>query len=132
LDAPKRASGLIDEVNASDAENFAFDCSEVEPAVVTHKSCDGLKLAFDKGLVIGDDGDADGGDKFAVVVVNFGNRDVESALQPANNAFDDTAFLFERADTVKVQVGCHHADYHKQSPVALVGTVSFEESTISF
>jgi hypothetical protein len=33
---------------------------------------------------------------------------------------------------VKVQVGCHHADYHKQSPVVLVVTVPFEEPTISF
>jgi len=109
--------------NTSDAESFTLDCAEVEPAVVTHKSRDGFELAFDKRIVVADDGDTDGGDKLAVVVVNFGNRDIESALQPADDAFDDTAFFFQRADTVEVQISCHHADYHKQSSVVQADAV---------
>jgi hypothetical protein len=42
-------------------------------------------------------------------------------LQPADYAFDDAALLFERADAVKVQIGCHNAYYHKQSSVVLPG-----------
>ena len=103
--------------------NFSFDCAEVEPAIVTHKIGDGFELAFDKGFVVADDGDADSGDDFAVVVVNFGNRDIESALQTADYAFDDAAFFFERADTLEVQIGCHHADYHKQSSVVQADAV---------
>jgi hypothetical protein len=100
------------EVNKLNAESFPLDCSEVEPAVVTHKGCDGFELALDKGIIIADHGDADGGDKLAVVVVNFGNGYVEPALQPADYAFDDAALLFERADAMKVQINCHRADYH--------------------
>ena len=80
-------------------------------------------MAFDKGFVVADDGDAESGDDFAVVVVNFGNGYIESALQPADYAFDDAAFFFQRADTVKVQVGCHHPDYHKQLSVVQADAV---------
>jgi hypothetical protein len=103
--------------------NFAFDCSEVEPAIVAHKIGDGFELAFDKGFIVADDGDAESGDDFAAVVVNFGNGYIEPALQSADNAFDNAAFFFQRADTVKVQIGCHHADYHKQSSVVQADAV---------
>ena len=103
--------------------NFSFDVEQVEPAVVTHKIGDGFKLAFDKGFVVADDGDAERGDFLAVVVVNLGNGYVEPALQTAYDAFDDAAFFFQRADTVKMQIGCHHADYHKQSSVVQADAV---------
>jgi hypothetical protein len=103
--------------------NFTFDCAEVEPAVVAHKIGNGFELAFDKRFVVADDSDTESSDEFAVVVVNFGNRNIESALQPADDAFDDTAFFFQRADTVEVQISCHHADYHKQSSVVQADAV---------
>ena len=103
--------------------NFSFDCAEVEPAVVAHKGCDGFELAFDKGFVVTDDGDAESSDEFAVVVVNFGNGYIEPALQSSDDAFDNAALFFERADTLEVQIGCHHADYHKQSSVVQTDAV---------
>ena len=96
------------------AKCFAFDCAEVEAAVVSHKSYDGFELTLDKGVVVADDGDAEGGDDFAVVVLDFGDGDVEAALQAADNAFDDAALILERFDTVQMQVCCHHADYHRK------------------
>lgn len=109
--------------NKSNAKGLAFDCAEIEPAVVAHKIGDGFELAFDKGFVVANDGDAESGDDFAVVVVNFGNGYIEPALQPADYAFDDAAFFFQRANTVKVQIGCHHTDYHKQSSVVQADAV---------
>ncbi len=44
------------------AEDFAFEWTEVESAVVAHKMSDGLELAFDKGFIVADDGNAEGGD----------------------------------------------------------------------
>jgi len=109
--------------NELHAESFAFDCSEIEPAVVAHKGYDGFELAFDKGFVVADNSDADGGDKLAVIVVDLRNGDIESALQPADYAFDNAALFFERFDTVEVQISCHHADYHKQSSVVQADAV---------
>jgi hypothetical protein len=98
------------------AEGFAFDAAKIEPTVATHKVCDGFELTGDKRRVVTDDGDAEDCDFLAVVVVDFRNGYIESALQPADDAFDDAAFFFERADTLQMQISCHYADYHRQLP----------------
>jgi len=82
------------------AEGFAFNAAEIESAVAAHKVSDGFELAVDEGCVIAGDGDAEDGYFFAVVVVDFGNGYIESALQSPDYAFDNAAFGLQRTDTL--------------------------------
>jgi len=41
-------------------------------------------------------------------MVNLRNGYIESALQPADYAFDNAALFFERSNTVEMQIGCHY------------------------
>ena len=101
------------------AECFSFDGAEVESAVVSHKMGDGFELAFDKGFVVARNCDTERGDLFAVIMVDFRNGYVEAALQPADDGFDYAALLLERADTLKVQIGCHNTYYHNYGAIYL-------------
>ncbi len=62
------------------AECFPLDLSEVESAVVLHKLDDGVKLLIYKDAVIRYHSSSDNRRGLAVLMVNLGNGDVESAF----------------------------------------------------
>ena len=69
--------------------------SEVEPAVVAHKAEDCIELLVDELSIVADHGNTQNGDTFAVLVVDFGNRDIEPALEPPDKAFNDAPLALE-------------------------------------
>lgn len=56
--------------------------AQIEPAVVTHKVNDGVELLVYKVRIVADYRYTDDGKGLIVLVVNFGNRDIESAFEP--------------------------------------------------
>lgn len=76
-------------------EGFAFDLPKKETPVIPHKTENRIKLLVDKAGLIADDSNTEYGDAFAVLVVHFRDRDIESALEPPDNALDDTPFSLE-------------------------------------
>ena len=71
-------------------EGFALDLSEIEPAVITHKTENRIELLVNELSIVADNCNADDSNGFAVLVVHFGYRDIEPALKPANEALDYT------------------------------------------
>ena len=88
-------------------EGFSFDLAEIESAVILHKVDDFVELLVYEDGFVRDYSNSDDGAGFAVIMVDFGNRDIESALESADNAFDDASFLLERTYPVQVKPGCH-------------------------
>lgn len=82
-------------------EGFAFDLSEEEPPVVTHKTEDRIELFVDELSIVADNCNAENRDTFAVLVVHFRYRDIETALEPADQAFNDAPFALERCHTLQ-------------------------------
>jgi len=58
---------------SSGTEGFALDIAEVESAIITHKSDDGIKLLVDETRVVRNYCDGDDGACFAVLMLNLGN-----------------------------------------------------------
>lgn len=77
-------------------EGFAFNSSEVEPPVVSHKIEDRIELFVDELGIVADNCNAYNSDAFTVLVVHFRYRDIEPALEPPDEAFNDTALALER------------------------------------
>jgi hypothetical protein len=73
-------------------ESFPLDLAQVEPAIVAHKINDSVELLVDEVGIIADYRYADDGHGLVVLMVNFGNRDIESAFEPAYKALDYASF----------------------------------------
>ena len=76
-------------------EGFTFDLPEVEPAVIPHKIKNRIELLGDKAGLVADDGNTENGDALAVLVVHFRYRDIEPALEPPDETFNDAPFALE-------------------------------------
>lgn len=76
-------------------EGFALHLSEKEPAVFTHKINYRIKLLVDKTSLVADYRNADNRNALAVLVVDFRDRDVESALEPPYDALDNAPLSLE-------------------------------------
>jgi len=85
-------------------ECFSFYFSEVESAIVTHKLDDGIELLVYEARIVRDHCDSDNGARFAVLMVNLRNRNVKSAFQPADKAFDDASFILQRSNSLHIQM----------------------------
>ena len=57
-------------------------------------------MLVQESVFVADDGNAQGGEYFAVLVVHLGDRAVEPALDAPDRPLDDTPLLFERGDTL--------------------------------
>lgn len=66
--------------------------AQVEPAVVAHKINDGVELTVDEVGVVADYRYTYEGGGLAVLVVNLGDRYIESAFEPADQALDYASF----------------------------------------
>jgi hypothetical protein len=77
------------------SEGFTFDLSEEEPAVVPHKIQNRIELPVNELSIVADHSDTEHGDTFAVLVVHFRYRDIEPALEPADEAFNNAPFALE-------------------------------------
>ena len=98
-------------------ERFTVDLSDEETAVVMDEGDDLVQLLIQKRPVRGDDGDPDDAELFAVMGADFRDRGIKPALEAADEAFDDAAFLFQRADRVQMHIDgkqtCEHDfDFH--------------------
>ena len=56
-------------------------------------------MLVDELSLVADDGNAENGDGFAVLVVHFRYRDIEPALEPADKAFNDAPLALQRGHT---------------------------------
>ena len=70
--------------------------SEEESPVVAHKTEDRIELLIDKLSIVADNCNPDDSDGFAVLIIDFGDRDIEPALKPPDHALDDTPLALER------------------------------------
>ena len=75
--------------------------SEIEPAVVAHETNDGVELTVYELSVVADDCNADNGDALAVLMIDFRDRDVESALEPPDDALDNAPLFLERCHALQ-------------------------------
>jgi hypothetical protein len=82
-------------------EGFAFDLSEIEPAVVAHKIKNSIELPVDEVGLITDNRNTDNCRILAVLMVNFRDRDIKSALEPPDKAFNDAPLSLERGYPVQ-------------------------------
>ncbi len=82
------------------SEGFTFDGAECESAVVANEVNDFIELLIDETRVVRDDGHSDDGTGLYIIVVHFGDRDVEAAFQSFNYTFYDSALILERTNTV--------------------------------
>ena len=80
-------------------KGFAFDQTEVAPAVIPHKIENRIELLVYELSIVADNCDADNSDAFAVLVVHFRYRDIEPALEPPDEAFNDAPLALERGHT---------------------------------
>ncbi len=75
--------------------------SEVEPAVIAHKTEDRIELLIDEAGLVADNCNADDRDTFAVLMIDFGDRDIKSALEPPDDALDNAPFSLERCHALQ-------------------------------
>ncbi len=61
-------------------KRFPFDLAQVESAIPLHKAYDCIELTVYKAAVVADDGYAYNCAHFAVIMVNFGDGDIEPAF----------------------------------------------------
>ena len=52
-------------------------------------------MLVDELRFVADDGNAENGDGFTILVVHFRYRDIEPALEPSDQAFNDAPFALE-------------------------------------
>jgi hypothetical protein len=78
-------------------KGFSFDLSEIEPAVVAHEIEDRIELLVNELRIVADNCNTEHGDTFAVLMVHFRYRDIESALEPPGEAFDNAPLALERS-----------------------------------
>ena len=81
------------------SEGFAFDVSEVESAVIPHKIEHRIERLLDEAGLIANNCYPDHCNALAVLMVDFGYRDIEPALEPADKALDDTPLALEARHT---------------------------------
>ena len=77
------------------SEGFSFDLSEIKPAVIAHKIQDRIELLVNELSIVADHSNTEHGDTFAVLVVHFRYRDIEAALEPTDEAFNDAPLALE-------------------------------------
>ena len=65
-------------------KGFSFDLPEEEPPVVPHKIKNRIELFIDKAGLVADNSNTENGYALAVLMVDFGDRDIEPALEPAD------------------------------------------------
>ena len=83
------------------SEGFALDLSEIEPAVIPHEIKNRVELLLDEAGLIADNCDADNRDALTVLVIDFRDRDIETALEPPDDALDNTSFALERGHALQ-------------------------------
>jgi hypothetical protein len=109
-------------------EGFALDSSQVEPSVVAHKIKNRIELLINEAGLVTDNRNTHYGGILAVLMVNLGDRDIESAPEPPDKALDDAPFSLQRGHTMgpgshfavflqnggpmQRQMCCHNTDYH--------------------
>jgi hypothetical protein len=96
---------MRDRPKENSLEGFAFNRAECETAVTAHKVDDFIKLPIDETCIVRDDGHCDDRTGLNIVVVHFGNRDIEPALESFNNTFYNFSLVFERSDSVQIKPG---------------------------
>ena len=75
--------------------------SEIEPAVFPHETNDGVKLTVYELSFVTDDCYTDNRADLAVLVIDFRDRDVETALEPTDDALDDAPLSLERGHSLQ-------------------------------
>ncbi len=77
------------------SKGLAFNGAERETAVTAHKVDDFIELLVDKTSVVRDQGYCDYRAGPGVVVVHFGNRDVEPVFESFNNTLYNSSLIFK-------------------------------------
>ena len=72
---------------------------EEETPVLPHETDDCVKLAVYELCLVADYCNADNRDALAVLMIDFRDGDVESALEPADHALDNAPLALERSHT---------------------------------
>ena len=88
------------------SECFAMDLADIKPPVIEDKVDDLIQLFIQMRAVVRDNGHADDGQLCAVLGVRFGDRGVKAIAQSLDEALDNAALAFQRADGVQMKMNC--------------------------
>jgi len=69
--SPREKIGIRQSTIENHLEGFAFDSSEIEPAVVAHKTDNRIELLIDELRLVADNCNPDNRDVLAVLMIDF-------------------------------------------------------------
>jgi hypothetical protein len=93
-------------------KGFPLNLTEVESAVPLHKINDGVELPVYETSLIRDQCYPDDSKCLFILMVDFRDGDIESALQSSEQALDDAPLSFQRGYTLQMKLGFHHTNNH--------------------